>query len=228
MNQPLWKRLLSYVHEFHIESTSSKYNPHMYVSLSRGRYQLSTANAIYSHADLYDNFSEAFHKIDLDKNHIKKVLILGFGLGSIPIILEQLFQKKYHYTAVEIDEEVLYLANKYAMPHIESSVEFVCADAFIYVNQSKEQFDMIAVDLFLDDVVPIQFEQKDFLQGLKKLLNPNGILLYNRLAYTKEDIKTAKTFYNTKFYPNFPDGTYLEVRGNWMLLNDKGVVTDIR
>ena len=113
MKQPKWKRLLSYLFEIHIESTSSDYNPHLYVSLQKGRYQLSTANAIYSFEDLYDNFSDAFKEIDLDQLNVQNVLILGFGLGSIPIILEQKFNKKYFYTGVEIDEEVLYLANKY-------------------------------------------------------------------------------------------------------------------
>ena len=112
MKQPLWKRFLSYLFEIHIESTSSEYNPHLYVSLQKGRYQLSTANAVYSFEDLYDNFSDAFKEIDLDRLNIQNVLILGFGLGSIPIILEQNFKKKYHYTGVEIDEEVLYLAKK--------------------------------------------------------------------------------------------------------------------
>ena len=48
MKQPLWKRLVSYLFEIHVESTSSEFNPHLYVSLYKGRYQLSTANAIYS------------------------------------------------------------------------------------------------------------------------------------------------------------------------------------
>ena len=55
MKQPLWKRWLSYLFEIHVESTSSDYNPHLHVSLNNGRYQLSTANAIYSFEDLYDN-----------------------------------------------------------------------------------------------------------------------------------------------------------------------------
>ena len=113
MKQPLWKRLVSYFFEIHIESTSSEFNPHLYVSLYKGRYQLSTANAIYSFEDLYDNFSEAFEEIDLDRLAIQNVLILGFGLGSIPILLEQHFNKEYHYTGIEIDEIVRICANQF-------------------------------------------------------------------------------------------------------------------
>ncbi len=213
-----WKKYLSYLFELHIESTSSEYNPHLYVSLKNGRYQLSTANAIYSYADLYDNFSGAFQQIDLDKHSIKNVLILGFGLGSIPIILEKM-QKSYSYTAVEIDEEVVYLASKYAVPQIESPLEIICADAFAFMLQNQKQYDLITVDLFLDDVIPEKFQQKDFLTQVKNALSPNGLLLYNRLNYNKKDHEANQAFYNNTFKTVFPTGRYLKVKGNWMLTN---------
>jgi len=218
LKAPLWRRALSYVFELHVESTSSEYNPHLYVSLNKGRYQLSTANAVYSYADLYDNFSGAFKLIDLDALPIKKVLILGFGLGSIPIILEKMNQQ-YSYTAVEIDEEVVYLASKYAVPQIQSPLEIICTDATIYMHQNQEQFDLIAVDLFLDDIIPAQFEKSLFLNQLKKALSPTGLLLYNRLNYTEADHEANKLFFKDEFKPIFPDGKFLEVKGNWMLCN---------
>ena len=91
---PFWKKILSYFFEFHIESAPSEINPHLYVSLNRGRYQLSTANAIYSFEDLYDNFFDAFKKVNLDQYPIKNVLVLGLGLGSIPLMLEKNLKKK--------------------------------------------------------------------------------------------------------------------------------------
>jgi spermidine synthase len=224
MKQPFWKRFLSHLFEIHIESTSSEHNPHLYVSLRKGRYQLSTANAIYSFEDLYYNFSDAFTAIDLDKMDIQNVLILGFGLGSIPVILEQNFKKKYHYTGIEIDEEVLYLASKYALPEISSGVELICANAIDFVNQSTQKYDMIAVDLFQDDIIPEQFEQLVFLENLKKLLTPKGAILYNRLAHNAEDIKQSKSFYHDAFIKVFTKGTYLEVNDNWMLLNRKDIL----
>ncbi len=219
MKQPFWKRWLSYLFEIHIESTSSTHNPHLYVSLVNGRYQLSTANAIYSYEDLYDNFSAAFKKIDLDRLNIRNVLILGFGLGSIPIILEQLFKKKYHYTGVEIDEEVIYLFNKYALPDLQSSFELISADALAFVDQNSEQYDMIAVDIFQDDIIPDTFQQKDFLKKVEYLLKPGGALLYNRLAHTDDDLEKSQAFYDNVFSRVFEKSRFLEVNGNWMLLN---------
>ncbi len=221
MNQPLWKKLASYVYEFHIESASSDYNPHLYVCLTRGRYQLCTENAIYSFSDKYDNFLDTFKRIDLDSLPGKEVLILGFGMGSIPIILERVFEKEYRYTGVEIDEVVLDLFTRYELPDINSQVELVCADAAIWVALAERKFDLILVDLFLDDVIPDKFEQQDFLSNVQQLIKPGGTMLYNRLASTKHDIETAQHFYDQKFKPVFNEGSYLKVNGNWMLINDE-------
>ena len=219
MNEPLWKRLLSYLFEFHVESASSEHNPHLYVSLKQGRYQLSTANAVYSYSDLYTNFTRSFQQLDLDKLAAKEVLLLGIGLGSIPYMLERTFKKIYKYTSVEIDESVVYLANKYVLNDLNSSQEIFCTDAYLYVLQSTQTYDLICMDIFLDDTVPGQFEQEVFLQKLSTLLNPNGLLLYNRLAVTKEDLDKTKLFFEKKFSIVFPSATYLDVGGNWMLLN---------
>ncbi len=210
---------MSYFFEFHIESAPSEINPHLYVSLSRGRYQLSTANAIYSFEDLYDNFFDAFKEVNLDQYPIEDVLILGLGLGSIPLMLEKNFEKKYNYTAVEIDESVIYLASKYALPQLESNIQMICADAFAFVMQTEQKFDLICMDVFLDDVVPEEFEENDFLKKLKTLVNDDGILLFNRLASHPKDVERTKVFYHKNFKAVFPEGSYLEVKGNWMLLN---------
>ncbi len=221
MQQPWWKVWSSYLFEWHIESASSDYNPHLYVSLNKGRYQLCTANAIYSFGDLYDNFSRTFKKVNLDKLPGDEVLILGFGLGSIPIMLEQTFERSYHYTAVEIDEAILDLTNRYALPYIKSPVEMICTDALAFVAQGTKQYAMICMDIFLDDKVPTAFESEAYLEDLRDLLLPDGLLLFNRLAATPKDIQKTKDYFENTFRNVFPQATYLDVHGNWMLLNQK-------
>ena len=219
MQQPFWKRLLSYVYEFHIESIYSDINETLHVSLSQGRYQLSTQNAIYSFGDLYSNYYLAFEQIDFNKHKIENVLILGFGLGSIPLMLEKNFQQKFQYTGVEIDECVIYLAEKYVTNSLKSPINIFTADALTYVEICEQQFDLICVDIFLDDVIPDDFQQQEFLQAVKSLLNKDGIILYNRLAQTKADKKASSAFYQEKFLPVFLEGRYIDVNGNWMFTN---------
>lgn len=222
MRPPRWKVWLSYFMEQHIESASSDHNPHLYVSLANGRYQLCTANAIYSFEDRYDNYRKAFTRIDLEQLAGKEVLLLGLGLGSIPIMLEKIFDQELYYTAVEIDEAVIELASKYALPDIMSPVELICTDALAYVSQQPATFDLICMDVFLDDVVPESFEKNLFLEDLKSMLNPKGLLLFNRLAATAKDKKDSQQFFEESFLPVFPKGAYMDVGGNYILVNDGG------
>jgi spermidine synthase len=135
-------------------------------------------------------------------------------------MLEKIFDREFYYTAVEIDEAVIELASKYALPEIASPVELICADALAYVDQRPATFDLICMDVFLDDNVPESFEQQAFLQGLKGMLNPKGLLLYNRLAATEKDKKGSIAFFEDRFQVVFPEGAYLDVGGNYMLVND--------
>lgn len=221
MNQPWWKIWLSYLLELHVESAGSDFNPHLYVSLKQGRYQLSTANAVYSYEDLYSNFSRTFRMLDLHRLELRKVLLLGLGLGSIPVMLERTFQLHCRYTAVEVDEAVLYLASKYVLPNLQSNITLVEADAFAFVRQCRETFDLICMDIFLDDTIPPKFERSSFLENLQALLAENGVLLYNRLAATRKDKRRSLQFFERHFLPVFPNATYLDVQGNYMLISDR-------
>lgn len=225
-NIPVLKKWLSYLAEIHIESASSAYNPHLYVSLRRGRYQLSTKGAVYSFADLYDNFVKAFQRIDLDRLPGKEVLVLGLGLGSIPYILEKMFQRAYYYTAVEIDETVADLANRYTLSHLDSNVQVVVADAYAYILQTASKYDLICMDVFVDDKVPSDFEMPEFLEALCETLNPGGILLYNRLTSRTLDKERSKHFFKKEFLSVFQNGKHLDVQGNWILLNDKNILKE--
>lgn len=216
---PFWKRWLSYFIEFHIESAPSDYNPHLYVALRLGRYQLCSENAVYSYEDLYSNFFDAFQTLNIQELPIKRVLILGLGLGSIPYMLERNFSQDYTYTAVEIDDSVIYLAQKYVLHKLTSPITCVQADAFAFVQQARETYDMICMDIFLDDVVPRKFGSLAFLENLSTLLSPNGLLLYNRLSLTPDDQEETLRFYHERFKQVFPQGTYLDVNTNYMLLN---------
>ncbi len=219
MQQPLWKRYLSYLSEIHIESAPSDLNPHLYVSLKKGRYQLCTANAIYSYGDLYDNFFKAFQHLDFEQQSIKQVLILGFGLGSIPWMLEKNFKKQFEYTAIEADEAVVYLANKYVLDEIESPIQLICTDAEAYIDQSQTQFDLICMDIFLDDITPERFKSQDFLKALEARLSPNGILFYNCLSANKKDRIQTESFYRENFQKVFPEAIFLDVNSNWIIIN---------
>lgn len=223
MNPGIFKKIRSYIQDVPIEFMESPYNESLQVLLSNGRYQLCTPNAIYSYADKYDNFRDSFENINLA--NIENVLILGFGLGSIPYMLEKKFGKRFTYTGVEIDEAVIYLASKYVLDELESDIEIVAADAWSYICQSSTKYDLICVDIFIDDKIPDVFLTEEFLANVKENLIDQGILMFNHLAFHGKDLEAAEKYYKDVFIKVFPFGYPLKVRTNMMMMSNKNLLT---
>jgi len=223
LKQPLWKVVLSYITEIEIEHTTSLYNDHLTVSLVKGQYQLTTDEAIYSYGLRYDNYFGAFKRVDLEVLG-SEALLLGLGLGSIPYMLEHAFDKGFRYTAVEIDEEIIYLASKYVLSHLDADIETVKADALQFVQVSEQKYDFIAMDIFVSDYIPAEFETVEFLQQLSTMIAPGGLLLFNRLYYYEKDRIKTKQYYEEIFTSVFPNATKLDINGNWILVSDKSLL----
>lgn len=217
MKPKFWKRMLSYFYDVPIERTGSDNNPVLDVFLVKGRYQLCTDKAIYSFADKYDNFRDTFEQIILPDDGAV-ALLLGLGLGSIPFMLENTFKKKYSYTGIELDDEIIYLASKYVLDDLKSDIEIHTADAMVFMEINDQKYDMICMDIFDSDVIPAQFETKHYLEKLKSALSPDGLLIYNRLYQTKSDQVNTSKFYEA-FVTVFPDARKLPIAGNMMILS---------
>lgn len=224
MKESLHKQLLSHLMEVHVESVSSEYNNLLHVVLKNGRYQLCTENAVYSYADKYDNYRESFNKMKLPDHPDTNILLLGFGMGSIPYMLEKVFMKKYVYTGVEIDPMIIYLASKYTLVDLHSEISIIEADAAYFIKQNQEIFDIICIDIFVDDKIPEYFQTEEFLLKTKEALTTNGVILFNHLAYTKNDISEAKKYYDAVFKAVFPDSMMIKVHKNYMMVSNKKAI----
>ena len=216
---PKWKKWLSYLFEQHIESVEGTLNPSLHVSLVNGRYQLSTDTAVYSFDDLYDNFTTAFEQTDLNAFQPKSVLILGLGLGSVPYILESKYNLQPAYTAVELDEAVIYLAEKYRLADLKAPIQCIAADAEVFVSINTEIFDLIVIDIFIDDLIPVPFLEETFMAQIKDMLHADGLLMFNHMAMDKEQKERSIQYLEQVMRPLFPSSTYIETRNNHILVN---------
>lgn len=176
------RKILSYGFNITLERVDSPINGPLEVILADGRCMLNTAQATYSYEEKYTSFKKALHTIADDIPSRKKVLMLGLGLGSVPFILQKVYGCSAPITCVEIDPEIIRLATKY-YPFRSglAQLKLVEADAVSWVSSTQESYDLIIVDVFLDASVPETLHAETFLQNLRKLVAPGGILLFSRL-----------------------------------------------
>ena len=225
---PKYKYALSYVFEQKLLSIESEYSGLLEVILSAGRLRLNTANATYSFEDKYDAFFDTFKALHFEKRTIGEALILGFGLGSIPVMLQKNFGQNAHYRAVEIDSVIIDLAKQLLDASVLLQISFCCADAFEFVQQqilntqaTAHQYDLIAIDIFNDLSTPPPFFSEQFLQPLTQLLSPKGVLLFNTLRYDAVSNKQSEQFFKNTFAHIFPNATFINTSGNRVLVYQK-------
>ena len=184
--------------------------------------RLNTKNATYSYEDLYDAFYKPLKYLKVRQLRLKKVLVLGGGLASIPIMLQKKFkQNDTVYTLVELDDAVIKLAQEFVAEKYLKNIVFYCEDAYDYVKNCNETFDLIAMDIFLDISTPNKFRSLDFLKNLERILLPNGHLIYNTLNLDEISATLSQEFYENSFSTIFPNNQIIKTSGNNMLLYQK-------
>jgi predicted membrane-bound spermidine synthase len=195
LNIPFWKKLLSHIFEFPLETVLGNDNLPLTVCLHKGRFQLYSENAIYSWDDLYTQFRDVFNHLTPEIKQKKEVLLLGLGLGSIPFLLEHKMGVDAYYTAVELDENIIYLAEKYTLQYLKSGISTVQADALAFPYYTEEKFDLICFDVFNDHLTPLEFFSTDYFEALKESMEPNGLLLFNVLRAQNPPIENILTVF---------------------------------
>ena len=162
-----WKKWLSYFIPVHMETIGSDYNESLELYMVNSRLRLTTLDAIYSYDDRYYNFYKTFRQTSLPKDG-SDVLILGLGLGSVTYLLEKTFHHKYYYTAVELDDAVLYLFGKYQQKRLASAIEIISTDAADFMARQGKTYDLICIDIFVGEVVPSHIKENNFIHNIKK------------------------------------------------------------
>jgi len=192
----------SYITPITIEKFRSELNPYLEVTYSKGKYVLNARFANYSFGMLHEVFVTTFKKTKLQHRNIKEVLLLGFGAGSVASILTDNYKLDCHITAVEKDQLVIDIGEKYFNTNRYNNLELHCSDAAEFVTKDNMQYDLIVVDVFSDLDVPKELETKDFILALKSRLNPNGLVLFNKVVYNyslKKQLPELKSLFESCF-----------------------------
>lgn len=119
---------------------------------------------------------------------------MGLGGGGIAKIVRKNWPN-VKITGVDIDPVIVDLGKKY-LGLRETETEIIIKDAYEYCAKCKilnTKYDLICVDIYVGNEVPEKFQKEDFLELVLKLLDPEGIAVFNRLYYD-EKRKIARDF----------------------------------
>ncbi|MCB0511132.1 MAG: methyltransferase [Bacteroidetes bacterium] len=204
------KKILSYFWEFKLESIYSEYSGNLEVSFFQNNYKLSTQNATYSYGKLYTSFKTAFEAIDIFNREIINVLILGIGLGSV---IEQLNQHKtiQQIDAVDIDAQIIYLCKKYL--NTNHDINYIHSDAFQFIDTCNKKYDLILIDIFIDDQTPEIFLTEKFLHQIQVICCKSSIVLFSKLNVSELNRRENEQFGNY-FRAIFPNSFSITTDGN--------------
>jgi spermidine synthase len=108
----------------------------------------------------------------------KRALFVGLGGGSAP----RRFHQDYPGLLIdvaELDPEVVSVAKRYFLFKESERMKVAAVDGRIFLNKTREQYDMIFLDAYYADAIPFHLTTREFLQELKHKLTPNGIVVSN-------------------------------------------------
>ena len=154
---------------------------------------LNSQNVNYSFGKLDKVFRSAFEQLELEQRAVESVLLLGLGAGNVPQLLRK-SNPKAKVTALEFDPEVIRLGKQYFGLSDLPNLEIVIGDAFQFIPTCTVTFDLIIVDLFVDEEVPEAASSQDFLENLALLLSKNGLLVFNRLGHNSRLLQQTEGF----------------------------------
>jgi spermidine synthase len=178
--------IFSYLGGRQVEQIVSKLNGTLYIYHINGRYLLNSIHGNYSYGPLHKGFKKAFDRLDVRKRTVQNALILGFGAGSIVSILQEEYGLNCKITAIENDPVILELGQKYFNTQRFRDLDIHLTDAFDFVLNNDETYDLIAFDVYIDDRIPGKFESSEFLNALKGMLSKNGLLVFNKDTHSAE------------------------------------------
>ncbi len=135
------------------------------------------------------------------------VLVAGLGGGSIPVAMNELFPNA-NIDVLEIDRAVVTVAEDFFDFEANERMKVHVIDARVFVKRAALQgrkYDYIVLDAFTGEYIPEHLLTREFLEEVKQILTPEGVLVANTFSssnlYDHESVTYAAVygeFYNFK------------------------------
>jgi spermidine synthase len=117
----------------------------------------------------------------------EKILIIGVGGGALPTALSSMFPAAEIH-AIEIDPAVITVAKKYFDFKPGKYITVFEEDGRVFVKRAINKgykYDLILLDAFDHEYIPEHLLTKEFLEEVKRILLPGGVLAANTWSYSR-------------------------------------------
>jgi spermidine synthase len=183
------KKLISYFFPVVLEQVKGDISPYLEVVLSNSRVLLNASKCNYSYGKSYQLLDQVLIKMRIQDRRIESALILGLGCGDAASLLLEKYHKTSSIVGIEKDATVLKLASKYFNVERFNSLKIYSDDAFDFVNGCEQRFDLIIMDVSVEDYLPKHFHESRFTQRLENLLTERGVLIFVKVSKTPQQDK---------------------------------------
>jgi predicted O-methyltransferase YrrM len=181
------KKICSYLIPINIHIIKSDISKSIEVTWANGELVLDSKNTNYSYGSLQRVLRLGLKTIGFDKIiKMEHVLLLGVAGGSVVKTLVDEIKFSGRITGVEIDPEIIKLANKYFKLDEIQQLEIIIDDAFEFVLKTKEHYDLIVIDVFQDTKMPDFLFESYFINRICSLLKSKGFVLFNTMLLTEQ------------------------------------------
>jgi predicted membrane-bound spermidine synthase len=157
------KKLFSYILPLNIYKKKSSVSQSLEVTWANGELVLDSKNTNYSYGSLQRILRKGLKKIGFERiTSMHHILVLGVAGGSVIKTLVDEIKYKGKITGVEIDAEIIAIANEYFQLNEIPNLEIIIDDAFEFVLKTKEKYDLIIIDIFQNTKMPNFLFEKFF------------------------------------------------------------------
>lgn len=176
------QKLFSYLYPIKIFKKKSARSKVIEITWANGELVLDSENTNYSYGSLqrilrYGLRNIGYYKV-VKMDHI---LVLGVAGGSVIKTLVDEINYKGKITGVEIDPDMIQIANQYFNLNEIKQLEVIIDDAFEFVLKTKDRYNLIIIDIFEDTNMPNFLFEKFFSERVCFLLKDQGFILFNTM-----------------------------------------------
>ena len=176
------QKIFSYLIPIKIFKKKSARSKMIEVTWANGELVLDSENTNYSYGSLQRILRYGLRNIGyntiLNMDHI---LLLGVAGGSVVKTLVNEIEYKGKITGVEIDSDMIQIANEYFNLNQIKQLEVIIDDAFEFVLKTKHQYNLIIIDIFEDTKMPNFLFERFFSERICSLLKDHGFVLFNTM-----------------------------------------------